>query len=302
MYRLYRCLHIRFQIRAMAIAFLVLILFGCATRGIQEFMLYRNAFSATHSAAQTILDQLAVSERALFHEARSGETILNFEFDPSEARYYIETMDPPITASLRQSFDIVNAYSEAMAALVSGESAEMMAARVSEIGALAMDASVTLAGLTGAGVLSPVSDVALEIVNPLRSFAPLAEFAFTQRTRKEYQDRLLADYDNIDAALARMRDLSPAMFDAMKTNLFLSSRSAGGAIPDSEVFNKMVALRALMANWVILIEHSRVALDQARQAVASNDISGSIKGLTTTASELDEVAKNVRRILAIIRQ
>ncbi|TDX23828.1 hypothetical protein DFO67_12332 [Modicisalibacter xianhensis] len=279
---------------------LLLVLAGCASNGSQETIMYRDMFRETHTTSKVILDKLALSERALFEETRYSETIQKFDFIPSEARYYIETLDPPITASLRDSLEIIIAYIEAMAALATGESTKLISARASEIGALATNMLVSFDDVTEPSVFSSIFDDTFQIIIPLKAFTPLVEYAITQRTRREYQSQFLTNYENIDTVLKNMRDLTPLMMNVVKTNIFLSSHSAGGSIADQEALGKLKAFRTLLAGWVVLIEGTRVALRLAKQSLKSSSTSESIE-IINTIKELDEVSKNLRMSITYIK-
>ena len=50
-------------------------------------------------------------------------------FDPDNAAYYLDTVDPPITASFRASLKSLKIYNEALVGLTNGEAASVLAAR-----------------------------------------------------------------------------------------------------------------------------------------------------------------------------
>tara|TARA_R110000850_G_scaffold200600_2_gene326699 strand:- start:1647 stop:2375 length:729 start_codon:yes stop_codon:yes gene_type:complete len=237
-----------------------------------------------------ILDRFAVAERKVFLETNQRST----EFDPDNARYYVDDIDPPVAASLRQSFAITNAYTEALGALASGESAKQISEKITEIGTLATTAGVSVAGVTGSPQIVQAATAATKIVDPLKAMEELVEYAFTIRTRKEFRDRLLQDYKTVDDTLIKMSEITGPSFELMKWSKYLSSDMSTSGITKAELSE----LRSLMANWVVLIEKSRAALEGAKIAVETKNFSSSITDFTITAQELDSAAQNVRRNIA----
>ncbi|MEH6444421.1 MAG: hypothetical protein V7784_11040 [Oceanospirillaceae bacterium] len=270
------------------------LLSGCATTGGNaEFLVYQDAFKTTDSVAQSVLDRMAVSERVLLKMQNSDETLMNIEFKPENAQYYVTDAEPPITRSLRNSFKLVSTYGEALAALASGESANLMASRVSKLASLAAKAMST----SPANIfLEPLSS-SVQVIDPVSAFEPLIAFAYTQRTRQEFQQRLLADYQNIDAVLVSMHRSTPQIFDVMKTQYRQTAEMAGGDREDEAVLNDIKQLRALMSHLVLLINHSRLALTQAKTAIESPNPRGFLGGILSSAQELEAVAQGVRNNL-----
>lgn len=117
---------------------LLLLLTGCATqRGITEFTAYRDSYLMAANAGDAILDQLAVAERetkALVTGPMDQPS--KVRFDPAEAAYYSDVVDPPATAALRRSLRALQIYNDALYGLASGQDAEVVAARLSQLGAI----------------------------------------------------------------------------------------------------------------------------------------------------------------------
>ena len=110
---------------------------GCA-QGVPQYNVYVLAFNAQYEQGDSVLDIVGQAERAV-----GGRQLNPAVFDPDNAAYYLDTVDPPITASFRASLKSLKTYNEALVGLTNGEAANVLAARVS------MLATNTAAGISG---------------------------------------------------------------------------------------------------------------------------------------------------------
>jgi hypothetical protein len=277
---------------------LTLGLIGCSsTRGIGEFTAYRQAYTSANEAGQAILDRLAVAERAVFHSSEESPSPDNLTFEAVKVRYYVDTVDPPITSSFRSTLNVVRIYNDAVIGLANGEAVEAIMAQVTLIGNAAIGAGSQIAAIAaGPAALTAVTS---GVAAPLALLEPLAEFALTQRSRQEFRARLVADHVHVDAVLEGLMKATPEMYAVLTRPLVRSKKSIRGTKPftDAEM-EAVLELRSALANWVILLEGSRIALAAAVSAVQSDSTAGAAASFVATAGELQQAAREVRQNLA----
>ena len=98
--------------------FLIILLGGCAT-GAAEFQLYIQGFDDQYEQGQIVLDRVARAERIVVRRRLARTSASGF--NPDDAAYYLDTGDPPITASIRASLKSLKDYNHALGALANGE-------------------------------------------------------------------------------------------------------------------------------------------------------------------------------------
>ena len=111
---------------ARVIALISIALYGCGTnRGVAEFHLYVQAFNPQYDQADVILNTVGQAERTvvLRQIRKSGIP----DFNPDQAAYFVENVDPPITGLMRASLKTLKSYNDAVEALANGAAAEALA-------------------------------------------------------------------------------------------------------------------------------------------------------------------------------
>lgn len=261
---------------------------GCQAAGHREFGLYQNAYEAQYVEADALLVELAKAEREAWrnvHRQRTAKT-----FDPDDAAYYVESAEPPLTASIRSSLVAFNNYSAALVALGSGGNAAAITTRLSTL-ALNIDnasSAVEVAFKAGGEVakgatqLAPGLAVAMEVANQLLVIA----------SREEFRRRLIETGPKMDRFLLAMRQTTPSM------HLLLNAGTrrlgdAGGSSGERAARSEKHQIQ--LAGWVLLIDQSRIALREAvRAASAPRTLAGSIDDLSGAAVDLRVLAEKIR--------
>jgi len=289
------------RLRAIAAAALMLAAAACSMSGIVEFEAYKSAFDKTHSTAQSILDQLAVQERALFLKVNKS-ALSPVKFNPSLARYFTDSVDPPGTASFRAALDTIKAYNDLLYGLETGQTAEAMTAKISSLESSLVSATNSTAALFAAGAaVNPQVTAALTSLDTLfKTLLPFIQSGLKFRSRKEFQAFLIDAYPTVRQLLVELRAATAVIFPVLTAaTVARSIRDASGGALTADETSKIDAYRKLLADWVILIEASIKALDQAKTATeAGPTIGSSITGLTAIATEMDTVAQSARKHLA----
>ena len=174
---------------------------SCTTPGAKEFEVYETSFSTAFELGQSILDRLAVKEREAFDLTVPNMTSTNAYFDPSEARFLVDAIDPPGTAALRETLKIVQLYNASLSGLASGESAQLMSERITAIGTAATSLGLQLSTPTSASQAQVIQRLA-DKTQPLRALEPLTNLALASATRAEFRERLLDEANTIESTVA----------------------------------------------------------------------------------------------------
>ncbi|MGR5239062.1 hypothetical protein [Vibrio alfacsensis] len=315
---------ISMYMRIAVLCIITLLNVGCTKNSINEYAQYHHSFTQYHELSELILDRLAVSERMNFAEENAYKVrsiykntpeyridplgmqqaeLNNIVFSEADIRYYIDVIDPPVTHQLRTSIEIIYRYNEALAALINGDTAEVLANKVSELGAAAVKASTSTVSIVGLPASSPILPMVSElghISSQLAAFEPLIELAFRQKSKKVFREELLSKYDVISAALDQLSHTIPSIFFVVKTS-YLDMLDKKVRTPE-ETLRDLKAYRQLLANWSLLLNQSKEALALTKDVLSENAASGSTAAFITFSNDLDAVSRAVRANLAQIGQ
>ena len=297
------------MIRKISIAFAAVVLAflsGCNTyRGVNEFAAYRIAFQSAKASSDAILDKLAVAERSLYSRCVNIRDIVKNEeeeceefdpqvhgFNPDDAYYIVEVGDPPGTAAYRRTMRAVNAYTEVLNGLASGQTADALAIQLGELAAVGVSAASVAVPVAG------VNDDLLKSVNAVNAaisaLKPLTTQVIAFRTRAEFRDEILAQKDNLRKALNEVRSGAGLMYSALITDILDKAPPKGLPKSDIIVINNY---RVLLANWVVILNATIDAFDIAVLAV-ENENTASVSGLLRASKDITEAAEEARRALA----
>jgi hypothetical protein len=263
---------------------------GACSYGAAEFQLYTKAFDAQYEQGQRVLDSVAVAERIVVTRSFK-ENPRRPAFSPARAAYYLDNVDPPITASIRASLKSLKAYNEALASLANGEAAEAFTNRVGTLAtnvvAAAAAASIAASGrIAIAGADKLVGDSAGYLAEALPYVKAIAVFA----SREAFKRELSRTYPAMKGLVLTLRDGTPAMFLMLRqsrTNVeqdFMSAESLAVLKKDREA----------LAGWVLLLDQTLVAMDAAVEAVLSNATSADLATLTEASVELRVLAEKMK--------
>ncbi len=268
---------------------------GCVNNsGVAEFTRYQQSFDRGLIIGESVLDRLSVAERALGRAELAPLDPASFSFDPTRARYYVDTVEPPVTASLRASLALVADYNQTVAALASGESAEALATRLNLIGNGALMVGTRVSALA-AGPGGQLAGLAAGLASPLNALTPLTKRAFAFRTQAAFRDEVVARKGDVQAVMRALIDATPEIFNVIALPVAQSHRSVLGNTPFTEDETRMLtALQRDLANLVILLEASSTALDAAVEAIANGRSTPSLAGFAAATDELNAVARAAR--------
>jgi hypothetical protein len=275
---------------------LVLLLLGClaagCAQGVPQYNVYVLAFNAQYDQGDSVLDIVGQAERTV-----GGRQLNPAVFDPDNAAYYLDIADPPITASFRASLKSLKTYNEALVGLTNGEAANVLTARVSLL------ATNTAAGVAAGSVAlgGPAAAVGADGVvaattGALKIAAPIFKTAATAASREAFRQELIRAYPEMRMLLVELRKATAPMYQIMRRSLVVrgSDETDTGRSPDAE--RVLANKRQLLAGWVLLMDKSLLALDQAVAAAKGGDSAASVSGLTDASIELRVFAEQMKAI------
>jgi hypothetical protein len=195
---------------------------------------------------------------------------------------YADIGDPPLVHAYRNLSDVIARFNALLVAYANGVDARLLAQDLNNlsasVGALANLAPISsIGGAVGLasrfnGIVAKLLPIA-DVVGPVVDSARLRVF-------------LLENYQTVDDAMALLQASSPALYSnvAVGTNLFrLTARGSGEALKE-----RRRAIRRLIANWTVLIDHDRRLLRELTIAIEHPD------GLETRLRNLNETTVAVR--------
>jgi hypothetical protein len=266
---------------------------GCA-QAVPEYNLYAQASNAQYEQGDIVLDILASAERKVVVDKLNEQ---DAPFRPGNAAYYLDNVDPPLTASFRAAIKTLKTYNGALAALANGEAANALTARMAALTTNVTDGlaagSVVVGGpaaTAGAKAAAGGVTAALEIAKPIFNLAA------TAASREAFRQQLIAGHKPMRGLIVELRNATPEMYEMMTVSLISmgSGLSATGLSADADRVLKKN--RQLLAAWVLLMDKSLLALDQAVAAAESNNSAMRVAGLTDASIELKVFAEQMRAI------
>lgn len=280
---------------AFSILLIGILLGGCA-KGIAEFQLYTQAFDGQYEQGQVVLDRVARAERIVVgrHLGRASTTS---SFNPNDAAYYLDTGDPPITASIRASLKSLKDYNDALGALASGEAAEALTARAGTLSVALFGAAGALATATGGAALVTGAPQLIGGANAAVNQAlPIVQRVATHASRDAFRKQLVEAYPAMRDLMLALRDGTPAMFEIMKRSYV---RRGSLETPSGISASDMALLekdRQMLAGWVVLMDKSLAAMEVAVTTALSSASPADLATLTAASVELQVLAAQVHDI------
>lgn len=280
--------HWRVVVSRFLIALSCCALVTACSRGAAEFQLYVKAFDEQYDHGQRILDSLARAERIVV-KRNLGESARTFT--PDKARYYLDNVDPPITASMRASVKSLKDYNLALAALANGEAAEALTNRLSSL-------TANLAGAISSAAVAMNSPIPVpglqtfirESQGHLSAAFPIIQQIAVWASREAFRRELVRTYPAMRGLVQELRKGTPQFFLV----LYQSRTSKEQDRPSAEAMSAIEKDREAMAGWVLLLDQTLAAMDAAVEAALSDSPSGDLAALAELSIELKVLAEKVK--------
>ena len=277
-------------LRLLSLASCLLSLVSCNAVAYREFQSYSDAFDAQYAQGDTVLQKVAVAEKQIWAKTAP---LLNPKgtFNPDDAAYYLDNVEPPYTASLRATLKVIKSYNEAMIALASGENAKALSSRVSTL-TRNVAAAVIATQVIGAGTSLPTplsakgADRFAENLTDQLVLIPVVKGVASIASRESFRTRLVDSHGAIHNMLIELRNNgTPIMYEML--------REKSGKVGSSRLPQPDQEAQVPLAGWVMLLDKTDAALAAAVEA-ARNGSQFNLDTLSQASIELTILAEQVR--------
>ncbi|MDP2410613.1 MAG: hypothetical protein Q8M26_10045 [Pseudolabrys sp.] len=268
---------------------------GCGNRGAAEFQLYSQSFNLQYEQGDAVLNALANAERTVVRRGLDAEKDREI-FQPDRAAYFVDGLEPPITASIRASLKSIKAYNETLMALANGEAAEALTSRVGTITAnLVGGIAASQAAFGGPTATAAATAMSASVGSTLKVILPIFQQAATYASREAFREQLVLAYPAMRDLLIKLRNGTPQIFSMMYRSHVQAGRLGVGRGGVSATGAAAVEKdRALVAGWVVLLDHSLIAMEAAVVAAMSDAPSLVLVNLSEASIELRVLAEKVK--------
>lgn len=274
---------------ACLIVALASLLQGCgSSRGVAEFQLYSQSFNLQFEQGDTFLNSLAVAERklGLIKAQRRGKAV----FVANDAAYFIESVDPPLTASIRGSLKTLKAYNEALGALANGEAAVALSNRINTLAGNVVAAAASTQIAFGAAKAVPGAEAMVsKVTQALNVAGPIITAVATRAARESFRQQLIDTYPSMQALLQALREGSTSMYYVIYVSRTLGTNTGGDTLEKD---------RQALAGWVVLMDKTLVAMNIAYEAAMTQSFESDSAGLLEASIELKGVAEQIKKARA----
>ncbi len=268
---------------------------ACGNRGAAEFQLYSQSFNLQYEQGDAVLNALANAERSVVRRGLDAEKDRE-RFEANKAAYFVDGVDPPITASIRASLKSIKIYNETLTALANGEAAEALTNRVGTITTNVVGGiAASQAAFGGPAATAAAAAMSASVGSTLTVILPIFQQAATYASRDAFRQQLALAYPHMKSLLTKLRNGSPQIFSVLyrshvqagKLGVGRSGVSAAGAAAVEKD-------RALVAGWVVLLDNTLIAMDTAAVAAMSDASAVDLATLSETSIELRVLAEKVK--------
>lgn len=293
------------------VGLVLLLLSACGTTaGVAEFRVYTQAIDATAEASAPIIDRLSVVERAnavslidngndddgtlkgsVVNNADAGipDRGLAQNFAVAHAAYFAQTGRPPFAGSIELSIAALQRFNGAMTLYADGKALDAALADFVAIGRNA-ELAATALGISVASAV-PATSVAAEGISALGGIG----------SRSAFRDLLKSEGKTVDDLLAALIDKAPLVFQYLSTPDFDERALHRRGEPGFEKATTAITnTRALIAEWVLLLQAARQALASALLAIDDPGTLGT--GIADAALITSEIRTRMDRIRAILAE
>ena len=267
-----------------------LALSGCGTTsGVREFQTYARAFDAVEDASDAVLNEIAASERreeiSLLDSAsnlRISETLLR-----QDIALFAPSADPPFVQSMRFAVASVAKFNDAMLAYAEGRAIGILTNQIGEIRA------------AGVGFEAPVAGAEAGFSNPIKKLTIGLEILANVGSREAFRSQLSGAVLELDNLLDVLINNSDTAFKSLTAPDFAELRNVRQVnSPEANSIRARISKkRAMLAEWLYLIQLSRSALADAVAAIEAPQSSSSrLVEAAVVAGDLMARADMIKRL------
>ncbi len=297
-------------VKSLFAACLLLLLSACKTIPSNQINYFSQAFASVNGVSQPLLDDMALAERAQgqaiaarraqgksqngveqcppaqfpWRSTADGKQGFINGFCASDAAYFTNLGDPPVTKSIRNALAVVDAYANLLSGLDSGANITTAMGQMKGIGE-------DLSSLTGAGQLVPA----------MAALAPIFKSVAQQSNAAEARRLILEGAPHVNSVLAALRNSAPVLFNTLTES---SAKTLTGDVTGAAAQNELDRIntyRIAVANFVVLLDKLQGAWNLTVEAVTKPESATNLAALSRYSAELKNDADAARRAFALLR-
>jgi hypothetical protein len=286
--------------RAAFVVFFAAWLAGCgSTAAVLEFQAYSQAFNSQFDQGETVLNSVAEAERKLGRSKIERQGGLTGPFKPENSAYLIDSVDPPITASVRASLKAVKSYNDALTALANGEAAAALSNRISTLaGNLVGAAAAASSAFGGAAAVPGGQKLISETTAALNIAGPIITTIATRAARESFREQLLQTYPTMRSLLVTLKDGTPVMYYVLYQSRVTRGSTARGGLATDAARAALEKDRQALAGWVVLLDRTLIAMDAANEAASNISFADQSAGLLEASNEVKALAEQIKKARA----
>jgi len=282
------------MLRIVVTVCMVVLSAACAQLPRAEFQAYRESVKAAQTAAEPMIADYAVAERAELLERMRTDSerayddyFPGFRISDSDA---LSTIDmPPGAGAVERAFRGIAAYNDTLAALAENRNIDEARGQLGQI--IGDIGGIVPGSEAGQAVARGVSDLVLTVLSP----------AIAADNRAEFKRILLEGKPKVAALIAVLRAHTPTQYST--TTRLLSRRADQDPPPPdrAEVINRINAWHRAFADYVALLGIMEQRLDDLAQAVENPKSAPLLARAAAGAAQLRAYADALRLSLAQLR-
>lgn len=237
-----------------------------------ELERFQLASSGMLEATRDLAEMVGPKERLLAPKAGDpGQTTHLLPFRPEDASYYASIGDPPVATHLKHAAEALDGFNRILVLYAEGRSWDLAAPRIDE----AVNSATAIVGLLPAGVPGMAGSAAA-LPGGKAVFSAFATMLRRITDRQRFRELVSAEAPTVHAVIGHLRqDISPLIHALLQQNtnneLKVRTRQGGQStnVIEAAVDAKRHIYRELVANWVLLLNHTEYALSGLESAVAT---------------------------------
>jgi hypothetical protein len=284
------------MIRSIIALCLLVLASACTQLPKVELQSYRDAFQATQAAAQPIIADYAVAERAqrlrLLKSDSSGrqwtdDTPYFATFSPGDTAAVSTIGLPPGADAVDRSLRAIAAYNDTLVALAENRNIDEAKGQLRQI--VADVGAIVPVGAPRLALAGTLSDLVVNIFSP----------AIEAGNRELFREKVLQGYEPMLGLLDQLIEHSSTQYSTTISPLRIKVQE--GAANKSELIDKINAWHQVYADYVVLLQGSKERLTELKLAVENPRSAPLLARASAGSAELRAYAEGLRRSIDELR-
>ncbi|MEA3063877.1 MAG: hypothetical protein QOJ27_305 [Sphingomonadales bacterium] len=254
------------MIRSILAVLMLMLGSACTQLPKVELQAYSEAFAASRTAAEPLLESYTVREReetvkALRASGTFKTTGFYDEFEPQQAALVSSLSLPPGAEASRRAFDAIARYNDTLVALAGNRNIDEAQAQVKQITA---DLDAVKSNLPFIGNIPGVDQLGTAASTLLNLFQPIIQ----EDNREQFKNVVVAGYPAIKELIAALRDLTKNQYSLITKPLRDQWDVANGdAQAQAKIAEQINGWHTVFADYVVMLNIMDQRLNDLQEAV-----------------------------------